>query len=106
MQDRTGGVLTSSLEMLVRLLKLQGGLASGSEEGKPALVADMGVPHKARAWLALLPIDGEGWFVAQRVAKNIKSEIDAKVAPERFGSIRPTLHEAGWGALAAAPVAV
>jgi CheY-like chemotaxis protein/signal transduction histidine kinase len=106
MQDRTGGVLTSSMEMLVRLLKLQGGLAYRIEEGKLALVADMGVPHKARAWLALLPIDAEGWFVAQRVAKNVKSEIDAQVAPERFGSIRPTLHEAGWGALAAAPVAV
>jgi signal transduction histidine kinase/ActR/RegA family two-component response regulator len=106
MQDRTGGVLTSALEMLVRLLKLQGGLAYRIEEGKLALVADMGVPHKARAWLALLPIDGDGWFVAQRVARAIKSEIDGQVAPERFGSIRPTLQEAGWGALAAAPVAV
>ena len=107
MQDHTGGSLSTAVQMLVQVLQLQGALAYRVESGELVLVSEERLPRRARAWLAHLPLDAEPWFVAQRVADSRKPEVDSELAAARGGvSIRPALEEAGWGALAAAPMVV
>ena len=107
MQDRTGGVLGAAIEMLVKVLKARGALAYLVEGDELVLVAHNGLPRRAKAWLSHLPMSGEPWFVAQRVAHERKREVDTELAASRAGmGIRPALEEAGWKALAGFPLMV
>lgn len=104
-QDRVGGVMGPALEMVARVLSARGGIAYRAEVGRLTLVAETGLPRRAKGWLASLPTDGEPWFVAQRVASTKKVLVDADVAASRGGvGIRPALEEAGWHALCGAPI--
>jgi signal transduction histidine kinase/ActR/RegA family two-component response regulator len=107
LQERVGGLLGGATEMLVQVLEAKGAIAYRVEGSELVLVAEIGLPRKAKPWLARLPIDDAPWFVAQRVAKQVKPVVDEEIAGARQGhSIRPALEQAGWRALAAAPLAI
>ncbi len=105
-QQEPGGVLGVGLGALAHSLPICGGLAYRTDGDVLELVADQELPQKCRGWLARLPLtEDTSWFVAQRVAQSHRSELDEELAEARAGvSIAPQLREAGWGALAAAPI--
>ncbi|MBW2457398.1 MAG: hypothetical protein JRI68_23020 [Deltaproteobacteria bacterium] len=105
-QQQAGGVLGVGIGALTHALPLCGALAYRHEGDALELASDHGLPQKCKAWLARLATDDEApWFVAQRVAGSLRSEVDTELAEARVGlSIAPHLREAGWGALVAAPI--
>jgi signal transduction histidine kinase/ActR/RegA family two-component response regulator len=107
-QDAPGGVMSVGIEVIRQGLKLRGALAYRSESGHLTLVAEADMPRKAQAWLKHLPLgDEHPWFVAQRVAQRLRSEVDTNLAEERAGvSIAGMLREEGWSALLGVPVAL
>jgi signal transduction histidine kinase len=106
--EQSGGVLGVGVDVLMRTLALKGVLAYRFEGDELELVVEQGVPRKAKAWLSRLDTsDEDPWFIAQRVAKRVRADVDGDLAKERAGlSLAPTLREAGWGAVAAAPIAI
>ncbi len=107
MQDRTGGVMGAAVQMLVQVLHARGALAYRLEGHELVLVTELGLPRRAKAWLAHLPVDGEPWFVAQRVVQQRKAEVDTDLAAARAGlSIRPALESGDWRALCGIPLIV
>ena len=107
-QDEPGGVLSVGLDCLVSNMALAGGLAYRRHGRDLHLVAEHRVPRKAQAWLKHLTLDDEDpWFAAQRAVGTMRPVVDTDLAKSRAGvSIAPALREAGWGALAAIPVAI
>jgi signal transduction histidine kinase/ActR/RegA family two-component response regulator len=104
-QDRVGGVMGPALEMIIRILRAEGGIAYRAEGDHLTLVAESGLPRRAKGWLARLPTDGEHWFVAQKVASAKKVVVDSDVAASRGGvGIRPALEEVGWHVLCGTPL--
>lgn len=106
--DTAGGVLGVAVDVLSRTMAFEGVLAYRVDGTELELVVEQGVPRKAKGWLTRLDLsDAEPWFVAQRVAQTVKSEVDERLAKQRAGvSIAPALREAGWAAVAAVPVAI
>src|SRR5690606_7432862 len=98
-------VMGPALEMVVRVLRAEGGIAYRLEDGQLTLVSEVGLPRRAKGWLAHLPVDAEHWFVAQRVAAARKVLVDADVAGSRAGmGIRPALEDVGWQVLCGTPI--
>ena len=105
--QHAGGVLGSGIETLVDALRASGAIAYRAQGDELVLVAEQGLSRKAKPWLVHLKVDDEPWFVAQRVAKTGRYEVDTDVAGARGGhSLKPTLLEAGWKVVAATPIAV
>jgi signal transduction histidine kinase/ActR/RegA family two-component response regulator len=107
LDDRTGGVFGAAVDMLAKETGARGVMAYRLENAELVMVAENGLPRRAKAWLARLPVDDRPWFVAQRAVISLRGEVDSQLADSRMGhSIRPTLEAAGWRTLACAPIRV
>jgi signal transduction histidine kinase/ActR/RegA family two-component response regulator len=107
-QEQVGGTMGAALDAFVQALGTVGALGYSAGRDGLTLVADHGLPQKARPWLRHLALgEQDPWFSAQRVARRQRSEVDTELAKQRAGvSIAPVLREAGWGAVAAVPMAL
>ncbi len=105
--EQAGGLFDAVLELLGKVLPLRGALVYRAEPRELVLAAEHRLPRRGKPWLSHLARSGAGWFVAQRAAHDLRVTLDDAIAvPHAAGALGPALAEAGWGAVAAAPMII
>ena len=103
---KQGGMLSDTLDLLLAGVASSRGAAYTASAGSLDLVAEHGLPRAHRVSLERLPLAGVPWFVAQRAAQQRKLVIDDGLDGAVGPVERAALTAAGWGHVAACPLAV
>jgi signal transduction histidine kinase len=106
-RGRQGAVFSEALEQMLEGLGLsRGAVYEASEEGL-SLVAEQGLPATLRAYVQSFPTADTPWFPAQRAAKTRRYVHEPDAATACAAHVDPgLLGGAGWGVIAAAPIAL